>query len=130
MRTTLPLAIMLSLAVMFAFFAGSGFNGIVRGDAQGGGQAADELEQQADNSSVAEDEAVSGSRAASDEGSLVGVIIGAGQSVMRIMGMIALLPLTLRNLGFPAWFSAPVGSLVYVVAGVGILQFITGRVLE
>lgn len=130
MRTQFPVAVMLAFAVMFAMFAGSGFNTIVRGDAQGGDQLADELGEQANDSAVANNESVSGSRAASDEGSLVGVIIGAGQSLMQIVGMVALLPLTLQNLGFPTWFATPVGSIVYVVAGIGILQFITGRIFE
>jgi hypothetical protein len=130
MRTTFPLAVMLALALTFAMFSGSGFNDIVRGDNSGVGEASEELDSQANDSAVSEDEDVEGSRAASDEGSLVGVIIGAGQSVMQLFTMVALMPLTLRNLGFPAWFATPVGSLVYVVSGVGILQFITGRVLE
>lgn len=121
---------MLCLAVAFGLFAGSGFNAIVGVDNAGGDQATDELQDQADDSAVDEEEDVEGSRAASDEGSLVGVIISAGQSIMEITTMVALLPLTLRNLGFPAWFAAPIGSLVYVVSGIGILQFITGRVYE
>jgi hypothetical protein len=129
MRTQYPLAVMLCLAVMFGMFAGSGFNDIVRGDVAGE-QVSDELDERANDSAISNNESVSGSRAASDEGSLVGVIIGAGQSLMQIVGMIALMPVTLQNLGFPTWFAAPVGSIVYVIAGIGILQFVTGRLYE
>jgi len=128
-RTTYPLALILCFGLVMGMFAGSGFNGIVDGD-RGTGQASDALAEQGNQSKINDSESIDASRASSDDGSIAGVILSSGRSVLSIVGMIALLPVTLQNLGFPGWFVAPVGSLFYVVSGIGIIQFISGRFLE
>jgi len=128
-RTTYFLALILCFALVSALFAGSGFNAIVEGD-RGGGQAADELGDQANDSVAKDGSNISAQRAASDDGSIAGVILSTGQSVLDTIGMIALLPVTLMNLGFPRWFALPIGSIAYVLSGIGLIQFITGRFLQ
>ena len=128
-RTTYPLALILCFGLVMALFAGSGFNGIVNAD-RGAGQATDELQEQGNASKINDGESIDASRAASDEGSIAGVVLSGGRSALSILGMIALLPVTLQNLGFPLWFVTPVGSVFYVISGLGIIQFISGRVLE
>jgi uncharacterized protein (DUF983 family) len=44
--------------------------------------------------------------------------------------MVVLLPMTLVDLGFPVWFAVPVGAPATIVASIGVIQFVTGRVLR
>jgi len=129
MRTQYPLIIVLCFAVMFGMFAGSGFNAIVDGD-RSTGQAQDELDSQANDSAIENGSGIAGDQSPGDEGSLVGVVISGSQTILSVLGMVALLPITLQNLGFPTWFALPIGSVAYVVAGIGFVQFVSGRVLR
>jgi hypothetical protein len=128
MRTTFPLAVVLCLAVSLLMFSGSGFNALVDGS-QSPGPVGSALGEQAD-SSPAKSGNVSVSRSASDEGSIAGLILGGSQTIIQTFSLLAFLPITLQRLGFPAWFATPVGSLVYIVVGVGIAQFVSGRIYQ
>jgi hypothetical protein len=128
MRTTFPLAVVLCLGVALLLFSGSGFNAIVSGS-QSPGPLGDALGQQADQSPV-QDGSISVRRSASDEGSVAGLILGGSQSAFQALNLLAFFPQTLQRLGFPTWFALPVGSLVYVVVGIGIAQFVSGRIYE
>jgi len=128
MRTTFPLAVVLCLGVALLLFSGSGFNAIVSGS-QSPGPLGDALGQQADQSPV-QDGNISVSRSASDEGSVAGLILGGSQSAFQALNLLAFFPQTLQRLGFPTWFALPIGSLVYVVVGIGIAQFVSGRLYQ
>lgn len=129
MRTTYPLFVVIALGVMLLMFQGSGFNALIQGS-QAPGPVGDEVESQG-NSSVANDEqSLNASRQASDEGSIAGLILSSGRGVVDVFVLIALLPSTLQRLGFPLWFAAPVGSMVYIISGIGIVQFIRGSTLR
>jgi hypothetical protein len=128
MRTTFPIAAVLCLAVALLLFSGSGFNAIVSGS-QSPGPLGEALGEQADQSPVQEGN-VSVSRSASDEGSVAGLILGGSQTAFQVVNLLAFLPITMQRLGFPTWFAVPVGSVVYVVVGVGIAQFVSGRIYE
>lgn len=129
MRTIYPVVLVLGMMLMAAFFVGSGFNGIVSGesnvDALGG-----ELDEKAGESAVGVNGSggnLSASRSASDEGSIVGLVVSAASNLFNFVGLVALLPTTLQKLGFPAWFALPVGATVSIVASIGLIQFISGR---
>jgi hypothetical protein len=128
MRTTFPLAVVLCLGVALLLFSGSGFNALVSGS-QSPGPLGDALGQQGEQSPV-QDGNISVSRSASDEGSVAGLILGGSQSAFQALNLLAFFPQTLQRLGFPTWFALPVGSLVYVVVGIGIAQFVSGRIYE
>jgi hypothetical protein len=128
MRTTFPLAVVLCLAVALIMFSGSGFNALVDGS-QSPGPVGDALAEKAD-SSPAKSGNVSVSRSASDEGSIAGLILGGTKTIFSTFALLAFLPSTLQRLGFPLWFATPVGSLVYIVVGVGIAQFVSGRIYQ
>lgn len=128
MRTTFPLAAVLCIAVALLLFSGSGFNAIVSGS-QSPGPLGDALGEQADASPVQEGN-VSVSRSASDEGSIAGLILGGSQTAFQVFNLLAFLPITMQRLGFPSWFAVPIGSLVYIVVGVGIAQFVSGRIYQ
>lgn len=127
-RTAFPLAAVLAIGLSAAFFAGSGFNAIVDGDSnleQVTGSVEDEA-----NKSAAGNGSVSASRGPSDEGSIAGVILSGANSLLSTIQLIVLLPTALQQLGFPFWFAKPIGHVVQIIAGIGFIQFITGRVLE
>jgi len=128
MRTTFPLAVVLCLGVALLLFSGSGFNALVSGS-QSPGPLGDALGQQGEQSPV-QDGNISVSRSASDEGSIAGLILGGSQSAFQALNLLAFFPQTLQRLGFPTWFALPIGSLVYVVVGIGIAQFVSGRIYE
>jgi hypothetical protein len=128
MRTTFPLAVVLCLGVALLMFSGSGFNAIVSGS-QDAGPLGSALGEQANESAVQEGN-ISVSRSASDEGSVAGLILGGSQTAFQVFNLLAFLPITLQRLGFPAWFATPVGSLVYIVVGIGVAQFVSGRIYQ
>lgn len=128
MRTTFLLATVLCLGVAMALFAGSGFNALVEGS-QAPGPLADSVEEQGNQSVVNDNENISSDRTGSS-GSLAGLILSSARTIGEIVGLVSLLPITLQRLGFPAWFALPIGSLAYIIAGVGIVQFLSGRILQ
>lgn len=129
MRTNAPLAVVLAIGIALAFFAGSGFNDIVRGS-QDPGPLNDQIDEQANESAASPDSDVKVSRSASDEGSIAGLILSGGRGIVDFVGLVATLPLTLQRLGFPGWFAAPVGSVALIVSGIGIIQFLRGGSLQ
>jgi hypothetical protein len=126
-RTTFPLAAILCIALAAAFFAGSGFNAIVDGEANVE-QVSDEVNDTA-NDSVGGPGELSGSRSGGDD-SIVGLAIAGARNVGTFMALILLLPLTLQELGFPAWFALPVGGVLEIIVSIGVIQFVVGRVLR
>jgi hypothetical protein len=120
-----------ALAVAGGMMAASGFNATLgtSGDATGTLQDAVNSTGQGPvaNSSGG---GLQGDPRVEDDGTLVGFVVGSTQTVTNILGMVVMLPNTLRNLGFPAWFANPLGNAIRIVASIGILQFAVGRVLR
>jgi hypothetical protein len=128
MRTVFPLVLVLSIGIAAAFFAGSGFNAVVDGD-----QNIDPIETEIDqraNQSAAGSGDFSADRSGTDEGSIVGLVVGGAQDVVKFTSLVALLPITLNQLGFPGWFAFSVGGVLQIIVSIGILQFVTGRELQ
>ena len=127
-RTAFLVAIVMSIGLSMALFAGSGFNALITGS-QDSGPLGDAIEEEGDKSVVNQDQNISSDRTGSS-GSLAGLILSSARTIGRIVGLVSLLPVTLQRLGFPTWFAVPLGSIVYIVAGLGIVQFLSGRVLQ
>lgn len=125
MRTLFPLAAVLCLGIMAAFFAGSGFNAIVSGDAQTG-QVQDSVVG-AGNDTAVDSGKFNSSNAGGSESSIIGTVFAAAGQLFSFLQLVLLLPGTLRELGFPQWFALPVGSLVSIIVSVGFFQFVTQR---
>lgn len=87
--------------------------------------AADQVNQSADN--VGPDSGPVEGPVTSSDGSIVGLIVSGLGSLVNIAGAVVLLPVTLMNLGAPAWFAIPVGSLAELIVGIGIIEFATQR---
>lgn len=61
------------------------------------------------------------------QGTMIGVIINAALTLRKVVGSVAVLPVTLMRLGFPPFFALPVGAVGQFIAGIGVLQFLSGR---
>lgn len=128
MRSNVIFGILLSLGVAGAMIAGSGFGGIM-GTGNPVSDATDEVESQASNSTL-DNGSISGEKAPGDDASIISLVITGGQRIAEVIGMVVLLPMTLVDLGFPVWFAVPVGAPATIVASIGVIQFVTGRVLR
>lgn len=74
---------------------------------------------------------VNGSASSADgEGDIVGFIISGGQAIAGFVGVVVLLPLELERLGFPYWFAYPIGIGTQFIASIGLIQFVTNRILK
>lgn len=133
METKVPVLFMLAIAVGGAMWAGSGIaDELVENPAEDL-SSPEHLEDRRNQSGVTSNE--SGGfdgpiNPTEDESTLVGLIVSASRAVVDIFGFVVLLPLELVNLGFPRWFSYPLGFAVQLLAGVGLVQFATGRVFR
>jgi|APHM01.1.fsa_nt_gi hypothetical protein len=127
-RTLFPIVAVLALGVALLMMQGSGFNALITGS-QDPGPLGDAIGNQAD-SSPANEGSLNATRSAAGEGSIAGLILGGGETALDVVGLLALLPVTLERLGFPTWFALPLGSIVYIISGLGIAQFVSGRVFR
>ena len=125
MRTLAPIMIVLCIGVAGSMIGMSGF-----ADAWGSPDvettaAEEELEENAE--SVNPETGSAEGPVSSGESSIVGIVVDGSRSLVNIAAATVLLPATLMNLGFPAWFALPIGSIAYLVAGVGVIEFATNR---
>lgn len=128
MRGAYGMAVALSLTIAALMFTLSGYGSMYGNDPGAGlGPAEDRLNSTAENRSV--EEGVGG-QISGDDPSLVSLTVNGADSVMEVLAFIAFLPTALTNLGFPFWFSAPVGLVVQLLGFVSLVQFASGRVLR
>jgi hypothetical protein len=125
MQTKGVLGLVLAFGLAFALLSGSGIGAAVFGESPGDAETTRTIEEVSNQSSVdEEDEAGLGADVTGDnEPTLVGLAISGGKFLVGLVGAVALLPLTLMNLGFPAYFALPVGGIAQIIAFVGLVQF-------
>lgn len=126
MRTIAPMAAVLALAVAGAMLGASGFAGAWGAEPPTTAAGAQDKLNSSAGDIQPSNNPVSGPVSSSD-GSVIGLIASGLGSVTDVAGMVALLPVVLTNLGFPSWFAYPLGLLAQLLAGIGIIQFATGR---
>jgi len=127
MRTLAPIMIVLCIGVAGAMIGGSGFAdawGTPEPDTAG---AERQLEESGEDVNPAGEGGSASGPVSSGDSSIVGLIIDGSRALVGVLVGVALLPVTLMNLGAPAWFALPVGSLAYVVTGIGAIEFATNR---
>ena len=129
MRAKSVLGVVLAFGVAFALLAGSGIGAAVFGASPGDAETARTLDEVGSEASVDEDSegGLAADVAGDNEPTLVGVSISSGQFVVQLIAAVALLPVTLTRLGFPAYFAVPVGSVAQIIAFIGLAQFVGGR---
>ena len=130
MRSKSVLGVVLAFGVAFALLAGSGIGPTLFGENPSEAESTKTLEDISGDAEVDEDGeggGLSADVAGDNEPTLVGVAISGGQFAARLVGAVALLPLTLVRLGFPSYFAVPVGGLAQIIAFIGLIQFVGGR---
>lgn len=125
MRTLAPIMVVLALAVSGSMLGMAGFWDAWGAPAPQTDAAQDQLEENQDQVNP-NDVPVEGP-VSSGESDVVGLIANGLGSMTDLAGAVIVLPITLINLGFPAWFAIPVGSLGYLLAGVGVIEWATNR---
>jgi len=125
MQTKGVLGLVLAFGLAFALLSGSGIGAAVFGESPGDAETTRTIEEVSNQSSVDEsDEGGLQSDVTGDnEPTLVGLAISGGKFLAGLVGAVALLPLTLIELGFPAYFALPVGGIAQIIAFVGLVQF-------
>lgn len=125
MRTIAFVLVVFSIGVAVAMVTGAGF-----ADAWGGqppqSQAAQEELENASSGANPNAEPIQGP-VSSGESSLTGIIVDGFTSIFDFASAVVALPATLMDLGFPGWFANPVGRIAQLIAGIGGIQFATGR---
>ena len=132
MRTIPVIAFVLSLGVAFAVVSGSGVGATIFGVQNQDPGAEKALNDSQDDTQLEEGDGggISGSVFGDNEPTVVGLVLSAGKAVISVATAVALLPFVLVNLGLPTYFAAPVGLFAQIVVGIGVFQFVTGRVWE
>jgi len=125
MRTIAPLFAVLAIAVAGGMLGASGFADAWGADPPQTTAAQDDLNSSASDLAPS-NKPVSGPVSAADS-SVVGLIASGLGGIVDAAGAVALLPVTLTNLGFPAWFAYPLGLLAQLITGIGIVEFATNR---
>jgi len=123
MRTLGPLMIVLSFVVAVTLLTGSGAIDHL------GGTGFGESDAQEDVQDLSKEKNISG-EAASNEGSIVGLVVGAARDVAGFFALVAYFPSVLSAIGMPQWLANPLGWIAQLVAFVGFGQFVTGRFYE
>ena len=127
MRTTYPVVVVLAIAMVAAMISMSGFWGAV-------GLVDDQPAASAAVNESAGDynpnTGFAGEANTQNDGDIVGLILSGGGDAFDLLGLVNLLPNTLMWLGFPAWFANPLGWAGSILAFLGGVQFVLGRVLQ
>jgi hypothetical protein len=129
MRSKTVLGVVLAFGVTFALLSGSGIGAAIFGESPGDAgtsRTLDEVSSDADVDADGNESGLSADVAGDSEPTLVGVAISGGQFAGELVASVALLPMTLMRLGFPAYFAVPVGGVAQIVAFIGLVQFIRG----
>jgi len=132
MRSKSVVGLVLAFGLAFAILAGSGVGAAVFGASPGDADTTRTLEDIGEDASVDADEengGLAGDVAGDNEPTVIGLAISAGSFATQLVAAVALLPLTLTRLGFPYYFAVPVGSILEIIAFIGLAQFVTGREL-
>ncbi len=125
MRTIAFVLVVFSIGVAVTMVTASGFAGVWGAEPPQSQVAQEEL-QNASNSSNPNADPIQGP-VSSGESSLTGIIVDGFSSIFDFAGAVVALPATLMDLGFPGWFAKPVGRIAQLIAGIGGIQFATGR---
>jgi hypothetical protein len=122
---TAPVFIVLSIAVAGMMLGASGFSA-AWGSAPPSTSAAQEQLNNSSGKVAPADGPVAGPVTSSDS-AIIGLISSALGTVVNLAGAVALLPLTLIELGFPAFFAVPLGLIGQLVVGVSLIEFASNR---
>jgi len=134
MQTSPVLGLVLALGFSFALIAGSGIGPAVFGENPEDSKAKKTLEDIGEDADVGCDGSdgdcedgeggVSADVGGDNEPTLVGFAISGGEFIVKAVGAIALLPLTLNRLYLPWYFAAPAGALAQFIGTIGLYKLV------
>ena len=130
MQSKSVLGVVLCFGLAFAMLSGSQVGAMVFGENPGDESTIETLGDISEETGAEQDsegDGLEGDVAGDDEPTVVGLTISAARFGWNLVLAVGLLPFTLMRLGFPEWFSFPVGSLALIIAFVGFAQFVIGR---
>ena len=125
MRTTTPVLVVLAIGVAGLMIGGSGFTDVWGAKPPQVDSASSQVN--ASSANVSPNSGPVSGPVSTGDSSIVGLIVNGLGSLVDIAGAVAVLPLTLMNLGFPAWFAVPIGIIGELIVGIGLVEFATNR---
>jgi hypothetical protein len=130
MNTKFPLLLVIALAGATLIWTMSGVGDLYgQSDPIGSdSEAADALEEQADEAPQTENGSFNTTAHGRGETSLPGMVVSAGKFMISFATIVTHLPQELMKLGFPAYFAVPLGIISQALVGIGIVQFLADRV--
>jgi hypothetical protein len=102
----------------------SGFGAMYTADNVDDLDSGEEVSDASNNSSVSKFDADAGPN---QGGNIIGLIFAGLDRLIGLAGLVLLLPAELHDLGFPWWFSLPIGLLAQTIVGIGIFEFASQR---
>lgn len=124
-RGTAPVMLVLVIGVAAAMVTASGFAGVWGAPPPQIDDASDRVSESADGLNP-NNGPVSGP-VSSSESEIVGLITSGLGTLVDLAGAVVLFPLTLMQLGVPAWAAVPLGSFAEILVGVSLIEFATNR---
>jgi len=144
METKTVIGVVLCFGVAFSMLAGSGIGAAIFAENPGDHETTRAIDQIACDADVEsedfdgksgdlhdcpedeEGDGLSAEVAGDNEPTLVGVAISGGRFAVQLVAAVALLPITLMQLGIPSYAAVPLGGTAQIVALIGLVQFIRG----
>jgi len=124
-KGNVPVFVVLAIGVAAAMIGMSGFIDAWGGEPPQVDAAASEVNES--GAAVSPEQGPVEGPVSSGESNIVGLVVSGLGSLTDIAGAVVVLPITLMNLGFPAWFAVPIGTIAEAIVGIGIIQFATQR---
>lgn len=129
MRTTGAIIAVLLFGFAFTVVSGAGLAGAWGIDNPlGGSDAAGAFGDAGEQSPGGEGSVGGSAQQSSGETDIVSLTLDGARFFGFVVGKIALLPITLNQLGLPLFAAAPIGLFAQFLGGVGLIQFIGNRV--
>lgn len=129
MQSKIIVIFVLAIGVAGTMWAMSGIAGLYNQDPASNLDSPNEVENRANNSSVSDGGSYEGPvNSGDDESSIVGLIISGGGAILKVITLGLLIDSELRKMGFPPWFTVPVGATAQIILSIGFIQMVVGRV--
>jgi len=125
MKGTAFVVLVLAIGTAAAIVTASGFASVWGADPPQVQGASDRVEGSAGELGP-NDQPISGPVSAA-ESDVVGLITSGLGSITELAGAVVLFPVTLMELGMPAWAALPLGSVAEIFVGVSIIEFAANR---
>lgn len=130
MRTIAAAVFALALGVSFSIVTATGLAGVLGADrAPDGSKVEGQLEQANESAPIDNPGEFTGGISQTGDANLIGLIITGFGLISDIVVGVALLPITLANLGLPLYAAVPIGLFTQAVTGIGLVEFATNREL-